>query len=121
MNETQRRRRGHAFLPPKAVLKRIPPIYGTEGTPTADKTVWAHYFSAASDYYITELDQENWEAYGYVKLANFPEGAEWGYIPLDELEQVKVPGRVMGTTVPDLVIVERDMYWEPKPFSKVKP
>lgn len=112
MTETQRRRRGHAFLPPKDVLRRIPAIYATENTPAADKTVWVHYFAASGDWYLTELDQETGEAYGYVKLAAYPEGAEWGYFDLGELEQVSVFN--------GLVIVERDMHWTPVKFSEVK-
>jgi len=111
VEETQRKRRGHAFLPPKAVLDKIPALYGTDSVPAEDKIVWLHYFSAASDHYITELDPETGEAFGYAKLASFPEGAEWGYVYLPELEQVNVSH--------GLVIVERDMHWEPKPFGEL--
>ena len=111
MEETQRKRRGHAFLPPKAVLAKIPKLYGTENTEAGDKIIWVHYFSASSDHYIAELDPETGEAYGYAKLAAYPEGAEWGYVSLPELEQVNVHH--------GLVIVERDMFWEPKKFSEI--
>jgi len=39
------------------------------------------------------------EAFGYMKLAAFPDGAEWGYFGLEGLEQVKAMG--------GLVIVDR--------------
>lgn len=113
MTETQRRRRGHAFLPPKAILDKIPMLYVTEGTPFEDKIIYAHYFSAASDYYIAELDAETGEAFGYAKLAMFPEGAEWGDLDLEELEQVYAHG--------GRVIVERDMHWKPRKFSEITP
>jgi hypothetical protein len=39
-----------------------------------------------------------------------PEGAEWGLISLNELEEV----RVMAGPLP--ITVERDLYWTPVPF-----
>jgi Protein of unknown function (DUF2958) len=113
MNETQRARRGHAFLPPKAVLSKIPALYATEKTDPDDKIIHAHYFSAGSDHYVAELDPETGEAFGYARLAAFPEGAEWGYFDLSELEQVNAHG--------GLVIVERDCHWQPRKFSEIKP
>lgn len=111
MNETQRKRRGHAFLPPKAVLAKIPALYATESTPAEDKVIWAHYFSAGSDHWVAELDAETGEAFGYAKMAGHPEGAEWGYFDLNELEQVNVRH--------GLVIVERDCWWKPVKFAEV--
>ena len=108
--ESQRRRRGHAFLPPAPVLRSIPKLYDTEKVPAGDKMIPLHYFSASGDWYIAELDTGSWTAFGYAKLASHPEGAEWGYISLHELEQVKVHG--------GLVIVERDMYWTPRSFRE---
>ena len=108
--EVNRKRRGHAFLPPKTVLAKIPKLYETEATATADKVVWLHYFSPAGDWWITELDQEEMVAFGWVKLAGYPDG-EWGYMSLEEMESVYVP---------PWVIVERDMWWTPVKFSEVK-
>lgn len=111
MNETQRKRRGHAFMPPKAVLGKIPPLYGTEDVAIVDKIVWVHYFCAAGDWYLAELSEEDHDfAFGYIKLASDPQGAEWGYFALSELEQVNAHG--------GLVIVERDLHWEPRKFSE---
>jgi len=53
-------------------------------------------------------------AFGYARLASHPEGQEWGYLDLDELEQAR------GRTPQGLpVLVERDMHWEPTPFSEI--
>src|SRR5690348_12149490 len=109
MEETQRKRRGHAFLPPQDILRKIPGLYATDGQEFGDKIVYIHYFSAAADFWITELDQDSYEGFGYVRYAQFPEGAEWGYIDLTDLEAVNVRG--------GLVIVERELHWEPKKFS----
>jgi len=121
--DTQRRLRGHAFLPPKRVLDKAPAAYATENIGAEDKTIIAHYFSGGADYYIAEMWQEpgeegepsRWMAFGYARLASHPEGQEWGYLDLDELEQVR------GRTPQGLpVIVERDMHWDPTPFSQIK-
>jgi hypothetical protein len=113
MIETQHKRRGHYFMPPLAVQNKIPALYETENIPTEDKIVHLHYFCASGDWWITELgtgDDENL-AFGYVKLAAMPECAEWGYIDMAELEELNV--------LNGLVIVERDCYWEPKPFKDI--
>lgn len=109
MNETQARRRGHAFLPPKSV--KVPALYDTDRVPAEDKIIHVHYFSAGSDHYMAELNRETGEAFGYVKLAGYPEGGEWGYTDLEELEQVNAHH--------GLVIVERDLFWEPRKFSEI--
>ena len=118
MNETQRRRRGHAFMPPKAILRRVPKLYGTESTPVEDKTIWVHYFSPSGDYYVAELDPETNEAFGFVRYQQYPPG-EWGYISLEELEQASYTARIMGRLVP-MVGVERDMHWTPCKFFLIK-
>ena len=120
--DTQRRLRGHAFLPPRKVLDKAPAAYATENVAAEDKTIIAHYFSSGADYYIAEMWQEpdeegersRWMAFGYARLASHPEGQEWGYLDLDELEQVR------GRTTQGLpVLVERDMHWQPTPFSQI--
>lgn len=103
--ETQRRRRGHNFFPPKADLRKIPALYSTEGTHVDEKTVHLHYFSGAWDWFITEIDTETFEAFGYARHAG---DGEWGYIDLRELEAVR------GGLIP----VERDLFWEPVTFAE---
>jgi hypothetical protein len=121
--DSRRKDRGHRFLPPPDVLSQIPGARQTESTAAGDKTIWLHYFSAASDHYIAEAWQEpesqgepdRWMGFGYARFAAFPDLAEWGYIDLDELEQVRVegPGGLR-------VIVERDLAWQPKPFREIQ-
>jgi hypothetical protein len=120
--DTQRRLRGHTFLPPARVLDKVPGAYATEDIAAEDKTIIAHYFSGGADYYIAEMWQEpgeegqpcRWMAFCYARHASHPEGQEWGYLDLDELEQVR------GRTPQGLpVIVERDLHWDPAPFSQI--
>jgi hypothetical protein len=88
----------------------------TDRIPAEEKIIWAHYFSAGGDWYVAELgepgDDASTEAFGYMKLAAFPDGAEWGYFGLEGLEQVKAMG--------GLVIVERDCWWKPCRFSDIR-
>jgi hypothetical protein len=122
--DSQRGQRGHDFLPTDEALSKVPGAYGSEHVPAEGKTIWLHYFSAASDHYLAEVWHEpgqdgepgQWMAFGYARLAAFPEGAEWGYINLDELEQLRVEG---PRGLP--VIVERDLNWEPQKFSQIVP
>lgn len=118
MDETQRKRRGHAFLPPKAVLSKLPNLYGTEGAPFEHKTIWAHYFGGPFDWYIAELDPETNEAFGYTRRSDYPDGAEWGYISLTELEGLT--GRIqLGDYSFTKAAVERDVHWKPREFGEL--
>lgn len=120
MNETQRTARGHAFLPPQAVLAKIPKLYETESTPAPDKMIWLHYFSPGGDYYIAELDTETGEAFGYTRYSHYPDGAEWGYISLPELERVTTHVEIVGIGSARRPAVERDLHWQPRKFSEVE-
>ena len=108
VEETQRVRRGHRFYPVPA--DALPPLYATEDTDTADKTVGVHYFVGACDWWVVEHDPAEHLAFGYVCLGD-PASAEWGYIHLPELETLNL--------YDGLVIVERDLDWTPQPFGGV--
>lgn len=107
--ETQKARRGHIFYPPSDL--HIPDIYQTEGVSVAEKVVLLHYFCTAGDWWIVEYDPITTTAFGYVRLAAYPEDGEWGYINLAELEGLNALG--------GMVIVERDLDWLPTRFSEI--
>ena len=107
MIETYRKRRGHAFLPPKAVSRKVPAIGTTDGQ-GQDAIVHVHYFTSSGDWYITEADFETGEVFGWAEL--LPGCGELGYSNLHELEDIYVP---------PFHIVERDMHWAPKPLREV--
>lgn len=108
--ETQRDRRGHNFYPPKSVLKKIPALYATDGTtPLAEKTIHLHYFGGPYDAWIAEFDPETGMAFGYVEIGGHGEG-EWGSVYLPEVEELNLQR--------GLIVIERDLYWEPVPFSQ---
>lgn len=98
--ETQRRRRGHAFYP---VGVDIPNLYATENVRLADKTIQAHYFLGACDWWVVEYNADERIAWGYACLGD-PGCAEWSNVSLTELEAINVHG---------VWVVERDLYWEP--------
>jgi|SRR5262245_6248021 len=101
--DTQRRRRGHMFLPPVVVRRDTPELGATEGTPFDGKTLHAHYFVNGWDWYVAEADWNTGECFGYV-TGEFP---EWGYFNLRQLETIG--GRMW--------IVERDMHYTPRLFG----
>ena len=102
--ETLRRRRGHRFFPSVGQARTIPALYETEQVAAPDKTLHVHYFAGGSDWWIAEYDPQTGMAFGYACLGD-PQGAEWGYVDLTELEAVAVQR--------GLVVVERDLHWEP--------
>jgi hypothetical protein len=104
LTETLRRRRGHRFYPTAAEARAIPGLYETEDVPAPDKTLHVHYFVGGSDWWIAEYDPETGMAFGYACLGD-PQGAEWGYPDLTELEAVAVQRGVF--------VVERDLHWAP--------
>lgn len=106
--ETQRVRRGHRFYPVPA--DGLPPLYATEDTETADKTVRVHYFVGGCDWWLVEYDPAEGRAFGYVCLGHL-DAAEWGYVDLPELEAVCVHR--------GLVVVERDTDWTPRRVSEL--
>jgi hypothetical protein len=104
MNEVNRRLRGHDFLPAWDALTAIPLLRATEHVPLAEKIGHLHFFIGTCDWYVAELDDDTWEAFGYADLGD-PQNAEWGYFSLPELEAV-----VVGPAF----VVERDLYWTPQ-------
>lgn len=107
--ETNRRLRGHRFYPTKTELKSYPKIYAQDSL-HLNAIVHVHYFSGGNDWWITEFARDfatTGEAFGYVRLAGNPQGAEFGYIYLPELEEL-----LIRRGFP--VWIERDCYWTPK-------
>jgi hypothetical protein len=129
----------------KLMTKEIEALFKKIGRQegNSDPTVVAHFFnpSGPGDWWATELyyvirkEQPGGEIefieveasktnekiegvvvdinfYGYVSIhGDFCD--EWGYFSLSELQSVKCPPFGMG--------IERDLYFDPKPISKVCP
>lgn len=105
--------RGHAFMPPKSVLKAIPRIHGTENQKTSDVTAHIHYFAGRCNWYITEYDPETGEAFG---VADLGYGPELGYMSLTEME-----GTIAETGQGLPIVIERDCYWSKQRLGEIPP
>lgn len=77
-------------------IRSVPPLYASENL-GADARVRLHYFGGAHDIWITELDQETGEAFGYTCIGGDFDNAELGYV-----------------SIPEIVATDRlelDLYW----------
>jgi hypothetical protein len=95
-------------LLPEELARTIPPLYSTEGE--RDPIVRVKFFTPDTSWtwFVTEFDPEQRMCFGLV--IGFER--ELGYFSLDELEEVRGP---LG------LLVERDLYFEPQPLSKLAP
>jgi len=98
--------------PSKERLDKVPKLYATEGIPVQDKEIHLHFFIGGTDYYISEFDGED-IMFGFCILNNDLEMAEWGYISLAELREIKVKGWLE-------VDCELEEYWTVKTAKEVK-
>jgi hypothetical protein len=95
-------------LLPDEIARTIPPLYSTENE--KDPIVRVKFFTPDSSWtwFVTEFDPDERQCFGLVIGLE----RELGYFSLDELEEVKGP---LGLPI------ERDLYFEPQPLSKVAP
>lgn len=103
--------RGHNFLPPKAELKKLPPLLTYAETPLEEIPILQHYFtrSGAGNWYVAEYDPASGHAWGYADVTGGT--GEWGTFDLVELEQLHV-----GWTV-----IERDCHFgSPRNMEEIR-
>ena len=94
--------------PTKKQLAKLPKLYATEKVKLENKMIRMHFFIGSSDWYIAEFDGVD-TFFGYAILNGDLQMAEWGYVSLRELKEIKV----------GYVEVDREIHWKPKKFSKV--
>lgn len=96
-----------------AILKKLPNLYGTEGTPLKDKLAVLKFFNpcGAATWWIVEGSKEEYEdgtsdfiMWGYADLGLGEGCAEFGYVTLSELEAIRLPFGLR---------IERDINWSP--------
>jgi len=87
-------------------VKKMPKTYEQDGKGD-NAIVYLHYFTSGSDFYILERDMENeqYQAFGYTILNGDTENAELGYISIIELLEIGA---------------ELDLYWKPIKLGEVK-
>lgn len=90
----------------------LPSLDSTESTPFAEKTIQTRLFAlgSAATWLIAEYDPEERIAFGYADLfgQGSAGGAEWGYVSIEELEELRFLG------VPR---IEVDSGFQPRPFA----
>ncbi len=95
-------------LLPSEWRSRLPPLYAQENN--KDPTIYLKFFTPDSNWtwYVTEGSPEgdDFIFFGYVIGLE----AEWGYFSLNELTTIRGP-----LNLP----IERDLYFDPTPVSKV--
>jgi hypothetical protein len=89
-----------------------PPLDTSDATPFSDKTIFARLFAlgSAATWLIAEYDPEERIAFGYCDLfgQGASGGAEWGYVSIGELEELKFMG---------IPRVELDAHFTSKSFA----
>lgn len=80
--------------------------------PAGQKVAVAHFFCAAMDWYLVELDRDGQLGFGYVLNRSDPHGSEWGYFSITELADLLV------LTKGGPVYVERDLHWTVRPVPQ---
>lgn len=94
--------------------EETPGLYEQDGK-NLDAVVYAHYFVAGCDWFVTEYDPETDEVFGWARLYGDDWNAELGYTSLDELESATFPVRLVGLNGPDVTVsvpVEYDEHWQ---------
>lgn len=91
----------------------LPSLDSTDAIPFEGKTIFARLFAlgSAATWLLAEYDADQKVAFGYADLfaQGSQGGAEWGYISIEELEELRFLG------VPR---VELDSHFTPKPFAE---
>lgn len=91
----------------------LPPLDSTDSTPFAEKAIHARLFAlgSAATWLLAEYDPLEGIAFGYADLfgQGVAGGAEWGYLSIEELEELRFLG---------IPRVEVDAHFTPKPFGE---
>jgi hypothetical protein len=97
--------------PTEKQLAKIPALYSTDGVKFADKKIYMHFFVGGSDWYVAEYDPIDRLFFGYAILNGDTEMAEWGYVSLDELIEVRQQR---------IYHVDREIHWKVKKASEIE-
>lgn len=95
-----------------AKIKNMPPLYANEKL-GLDAIVKLHYFIQQTDFWITELNQEDRLGFGYICLNGDTQNAELGYISIPEILSI-------GDNNPYLKsLVQLDLHWQEKTLKEI--
>jgi hypothetical protein len=108
----------------KALERKLPGLYATEGTPVEEKTLHAKFFIPWTPWtaWAAEYDPASGTFFGLVH----GQEDEWGYFSLGEMRQpirvrTTMRDRSTGQVTQGYVTtrVERDLYWSPRRAGEV--
>jgi len=94
--------------PSERGLAEFPRLYDTEDVPFDEKIIYMHFFIGGCDWYIAEYSSKERVFFGYANLGD-DQMAEWGYISLDELEEINIRS----------LEIDRDRWWKPIRFAGI--
>jgi len=95
----------------KEIEKQIPALYSQDGKEMADVICYAKLFDpyGQSFWFLTEYDPNEKLAFGWACLGGDTDNAEFGYVSIAELEEIRFMGKPR---------IERDKYFKPCPLGK---
>ena len=96
--------------PTQDELEQLPNLYDAEDVEAMDKIIFMHLFIGGCDWYLAEYDPNERLFFGFAILNGDLDNAEWGYISLDELRQIKI----------GWLEIDRDLHWKPRRAEEVK-
>lgn len=116
--ETTQTQESFKLMPPKLV-QEMPRLYEQDGK-GEQATVHVHLFGPLGDFYLTEVNEEGTEAFGWSRLSGMADCAELGYISLIELNDLlkKYTSRPSLLTVK--YMIERDLYFTKDTLENIK-
>ncbi len=97
-------------LMPSDLVEKMPRLYTQDGKGT-DAIVYAHLFGPSGDWWLTEVNEDGTEAFGFVRLAVMPDCAELGYISITELQELVDSEFIAKKNI--RFLIEREQNWEP--------
>ena len=106
-------------LMPPELVQEMPRLYKQDGKGD-QATVHAHLFGPIGDFYLTEVNEEGTEAFGWSRLTGMPEMAELGYISINELKDLLKKYTDKPSLLTVKYMVERDLYFTKDTLENIK-
>jgi hypothetical protein len=97
--------------PTEKELKKIPAFYSNEKTPPEETMIHMHFFIGGCDWYCSEYSSEEQMFFAFAILNSDLMNAEWGYVSMRELCEIKVGG---------FLEVDRDLHFKPTKTKDIK-
>lgn len=116
--ETVQTQESFKLMPPELV-QEMPRLYEQDGKGD-QATVHAHLFGPIGDFYLTEVNEEGTEAFGWSRLTGMPDCAELGYISITELNEMLLKYTNKPSLLTVKYMVERDLYFTKDTLENIK-